>query len=285
MVLYVEDEFEDRELMLKAVARAKAKFELRLAKDYRGSVEYLSHQGFYEDREQFRLPDLVLLDYSLKGGKAIDLLVWIRARPEIATLPVLILSDNAADHVVAECYARGANLFIEKRGARKSLEDLVRSLDACLSTFPVQLKPLKKFALRPELARQHLRETMRESLETRATIEKEEGKLTQPIDLTGADQRNLEREFEFIPPDQMLPRPHNGIREATVYIENRQTGEFVTSKGKWIADRRSAFSFATPLEALAYCERNGLADCDILTENGHPTLDVRIPYRPASDEL
>ena len=281
MVLYVEDEFEDRELMLNAVARAKAKFELRLAKDYRGSVEYLSHQGFYEDREQFRLPDLVLLDYSLKGRKATDLLVWIRARPEIATLPVLILSANTADHVVAECYARGANLFIEKRG-RKRLVDLVRSLNACFSTFPVHLKPLKKFALRPELARQHLRETMRESLEKRATIENGQPKLTQHIDRLGAEQKESGREFEFITPDQRLPRPHNGIREAPVYIQNRQTGGFITSKGKWIADRRSALSFATPLEALAYCERNGLADCDILTENGHPTLDVRIPYRPAS---
>ena len=281
MVLYVEDKFEDRELMLKAVAKAKAKFELRLAEDYRGSVEYLSHQGFYEDREQFRLPDLVLLDYSLKGRKATDLLVWIRARPEIATLPVLILSANTADHVVAECYARGANLFIGKRG-RKRLVDLVRSLNACLSTFPVQLKPLKKLALRPELARQHFRETMRESLEKSATIEKEQRKLTQQIDRLGAKQKESGRESEFSPPDQRLLRPHDGIREAPVYIQNRQTGEFVTSKGKWIADRRSAFSFATPLEALAYCERNGLADCDILTENSHPTLNVRIPYRPAS---
>jgi CheY-like chemotaxis protein len=281
MVLYVEDEFEDRELMLKAVAKAKAKFELRLAEDYRGSVEYLSHQGFYEDRDQFPLPQLVLLDYSLKGRKAIDLLVWIRARPEIATLPVLILSASAADHVVAECYALGANLFIEKRG-RKRLVDLVRSLNACLSTFPVQLKPLKKFALRPELARQHFRETMRESLKKSATIEKEQRKRTQRIDRLGAEQKESGREFEFIPPAQRPPRPHNGIREAPVYIQNRQTGGFVTSKGKWIADRRSAFSFATPLEALAYCERNGLADCDILTENGHPTLDVRIPYRPVS---
>ncbi len=219
MVLYVEDEFHDRELMLNAITKTKPNFELRLAEDYRGSVEYLSHEGFYEDREQFRLPDLVLLNYSLKGRKATDLLVWIRGRPEIATLPVVILGDSAADDVVAECHARGANLFIEKRGGRKRLVDVVRSLDACLSTSPVQLKPLKKFAVRPELARQHLKETMQESLAKRATLEKEQRKLTEHLDRLGAEQKESGREFEFIPSDQKLPRPrpHNGIPEAPVY--------------------------------------------------------------------
>ncbi len=278
-VLYVEDGFDDRELMLKAVAKAKAKFELRLAEDYRGPVEYLSHQGFYENQEQFHLPDLVLLDYSLKGCNAPDLLEWIRARSKFARLPVVIFSGNIAKRVVADCYARGANYFIEKPARSDVLLEFVRMLDTCLGNSPIDIKPLKKFAVHPELARQHLKETMLESLAKGATLQKEQGKLRQHIDLLRAEQKELKRQSKFIPPDKRRELP-TGL--PPVYIQNRQTGRFLTSEGQWTEAQHYALSFTRLAVALTYCQQHGLADCDVVMDNGHPKLDVRIPYLPSS---
>ena len=59
-------------------------------------------------------PDLVILDLMLPGMNGVEVLKRIRARPETATLPVIILSNNYLTSIVQEAWKAGATKYIAK---------------------------------------------------------------------------------------------------------------------------------------------------------------------------
>jgi len=165
-VLYVEDDFNDRELMINAVNRAKPQFELRLQNDFGETLDYLRNQGLYEDRGYYQPPDLVLLGYSLGDFKGTDLLDWIRKKSKFQTLPVVMFSSNTDEQIVAKCYALSANCFIAKpfqtTERLRLVNCLVNCLNVCLQTMPPRMEKLAELAIRPALPRRSLRREVRE---------------------------------------------------------------------------------------------------------------------------
>jgi len=160
-VLYVEDDLADRELMMIAVAQGKPRFELRLQKDYNMIRDYIRSRGLFDHPKYFPRPDLVLLNYSLETFKGTELLSWIRTQPETQALPVVMLSGSTEEHIVAECYALGANYFIAKPAQMAERRKLVDSLDAYLQTMPPHMEKLSELALWPALSRRSLTRELR----------------------------------------------------------------------------------------------------------------------------
>ena len=160
-ILYVEDDLDERKLMMIAVAQGKPRFELRLQWDYNKVRDYICSRGLFDHPRYFPPPDLVLLDYSLGTFKGTELLYWIRTQSEVQTLPVVMFSGSTQEHIVAECYALGANYFIAKPAQMAERLKLVDSLDACLQTMPPHLEKLSELALCPALSRRSLTRELR----------------------------------------------------------------------------------------------------------------------------
>ena len=160
-VLYVEDDLDDRERMMIAVAHGKPRFELRLQWDYDMIRDYIRSRRLFDHPRYFPPPDLVLLDYSLKNFKGTELLYWIRTQPETQALPVVMFSAGTEEHIVAECYELGANYFIAKPAQLAERVKLVNTLDACLQTMPPHLEKLSELALCPTLSRRSLTRELR----------------------------------------------------------------------------------------------------------------------------
>jgi CheY-like chemotaxis protein len=59
-------------------------------------------------------PDLLLLDISMPEISGVDMLEFVRRRPEWKSLPVLMLSSEFADVQVDQALAMGANGFVGK---------------------------------------------------------------------------------------------------------------------------------------------------------------------------
>jgi two-component system cell cycle response regulator len=78
----------------------------------------LSQQPFHLVITELLLPDL--------DGRS--LLLWIRQQLSLATVPVLMLSDRASSTVKAECYALGADAFLEKPFDPAALSSTVANL-------------------------------------------------------------------------------------------------------------------------------------------------------------
>ena len=156
IVLYVEDDLDDRELMMIAVAQGKPGFELRLQWDYNMIRDYIRSRGLFNHPKYFPPPDLVLLEYSLGTFKGTELLYWIRTQPETQALPVVMFSGCTEGHIVAECYELGASYFIAKPAQMAERLKLVNTLDACLRTMPPHLEKLSELALCPARSRHSL---------------------------------------------------------------------------------------------------------------------------------
>lgn len=83
--------------------------------------------GAIEKLTQTR-PDLVILDVMLPGRSGFDILVDIRANPDTADLPVIMLTakGQGADRAAAE--QAGASLFLTKPFANAEIRAAVRDL-------------------------------------------------------------------------------------------------------------------------------------------------------------
>ncbi len=70
-------------------------------------------------------PDLFILDISMPGVSGIDFLEFLRMRQEYKTIPVVMLSTEAADVVIDKAIALGADAYVTKPVALEELEKAI----------------------------------------------------------------------------------------------------------------------------------------------------------------
>lgn len=80
-------------------------------------------------------PDLLLLDIIMPEVSGLDLLEFLRLRPEWKNLPIVMLSTEAADVTVDRAMALGANGYITKP---VTIEELERAIGEALEKPPVE---------------------------------------------------------------------------------------------------------------------------------------------------
>lgn len=76
------------------------------------------------------LPGIVLLDLNLPGVHGLELLGAIRSDPDLALLPVLVLSSSAARADVLAAYRAGANAYLVKPDDFQEVVTLLDTLSA-----------------------------------------------------------------------------------------------------------------------------------------------------------
>ena len=67
-------------------------------------------------------PDVIVLDINMPEVSGIDFLEFVRQRPELAGLPVVMLSSETADTQVDRALSLGANAFVFKPVTIEELE-------------------------------------------------------------------------------------------------------------------------------------------------------------------
>ncbi len=123
LILLVEDNEHDIFFLQRAFSKAGITSPIEVVNDGRQALEYLQGAGNFADRLRYPVPDLVLLDLKLPELGGLEVLRWIRSRPEFRTLVVVILTSSHLEMDVHRAYVLGANSFLVKTG---SLDELVR---------------------------------------------------------------------------------------------------------------------------------------------------------------
>src|SRR5688572_4973203 len=133
VVLLVEDNENDILLFTRAFKAARTNSTLHVVRDGTEAVAYLSGQGKFADRNQYPLPDLMLLDLKMPRMDGFQVLQWARRQPELTMLCIVVLttSDDLPDVNLA--YELGANSFLTKSGR--------------LRDFTAQVAEIKKYWL------------------------------------------------------------------------------------------------------------------------------------------
>lgn len=75
---------------------------------------YLEGAGPYLNRDEFPLPKLILLDLKMPGISGLDVLRWIRQRPALQPIRVVVLTASNEIRDVNLAYQLGANSFLVK---------------------------------------------------------------------------------------------------------------------------------------------------------------------------
>ncbi|MBT0769407.1 response regulator [Kineosporia sp. J2-2] len=108
-ILLVEDG-DEAELTRWAFARCGVPNRMVLARDGVEALELL----LPEDGSQALEPAVVLMDINMPRMNGLEALRMLRADPRTRSLPVVMLSNSAAERDIVESSASGANSYVQK---------------------------------------------------------------------------------------------------------------------------------------------------------------------------
>ncbi|HEY2083528.1 MAG TPA: response regulator [Verrucomicrobiae bacterium] len=114
VILLAEDE-EDYVLVLKqAFSQANIRNPFFVVSTGGQLLSYLKGEGKYANRDEYPLPDLLLVDIKLPGFTGLEVLGWLRSQPGLSGLRVLVLTSSDEMKDVNDAYRLGANSFLLK---------------------------------------------------------------------------------------------------------------------------------------------------------------------------
>ena len=114
VILLVEDRDDDIVLIRKSFEKAELANPIYVVKNGEEAVAYLTGDAPFSNRNEYPLPDLILLDLKMPKLDGFETLLWIRNQPGIRNIPVVILTSSEDLGDVTKAYALGANSYLVK---------------------------------------------------------------------------------------------------------------------------------------------------------------------------
>jgi two-component system response regulator len=114
LILLVEDNDDDIQLTLRALALNHVANRVDVARDGAEALDYLFCRGVHAGRDPKVLPQVVLLDLKLPKVAGLEVLEQLRREPRTRRLPVVILTSSNVESDLAKSYDLGANSYIRK---------------------------------------------------------------------------------------------------------------------------------------------------------------------------
>jgi CheY-like chemotaxis protein len=127
-ILLVEDEPSDAAMLRRGFEKAEVLNPVVHLANGDDALAYLEGLGPYIDRVKYPLPVLILLDLKLPGLSGIQLLEWMRTRPEIRRIPVVVLTADSERGTVNAAYELGANSYLVKPADPANIVRIVEAI-------------------------------------------------------------------------------------------------------------------------------------------------------------
>lgn len=112
-LLLVEDSDRDAELTADALSGASLLNEIERVRDGVEALDYLNRRGPFARRAEGN-PCLVLLDLKMPRIDGLEVLRSIRATPELALIPVVVMTSSREEQDLLRSYQLGANGYVVK---------------------------------------------------------------------------------------------------------------------------------------------------------------------------
>ena len=125
-ILLVEDDPGDELITREAFEHNKLKNNLNVAHDGEEGLDYLYRRGPFKDAVR---PDLVLLDLNLPKYDGRQLLEQVKSDPDLARIPVVVLTTSSAEEDILRSYQLHANAYVTKPVDLDQFINAVRQID------------------------------------------------------------------------------------------------------------------------------------------------------------
>jgi len=155
VILLAEDD-EDYVILIKQVfTKAHIPNPVHVVQNGEEAIAYLKGTGQYANRDEFPLPDVLLLDLKMPRINGFEVLKWVRQQPGLSRLRILVLTSSDEIRDVNEAYQLGANSFLVKPfdfSDFTHLSRLIADFWFKASRAPETFRPPKKNIRPPESA-------------------------------------------------------------------------------------------------------------------------------------
>lgn len=135
-ILLAEDDDGHAVLVERNLRRAGVTSHIARVRDGQEAIEFVRAEGLHASR----VPDgplLLLLDIRMPRVDGIEVLRRLKAVPETAGIPVVMLTTADNPHEVARCYELGCSVYVTKPVAYDALVEALRRLSLFLSIVTV----------------------------------------------------------------------------------------------------------------------------------------------------
>ncbi|MFD4442967.1 response regulator [Nocardia sp. NPDC058519] len=125
-ILLVEDDPGDELMTREAFEDNKIGNTLHVARDGQEALDFLYRVDGYADAPR---PDLILLDLNLPRYDGRQVLAKIKADPELALIPVVVLTTSAAEEDILRSYKLHANAYVTKPVDLEQFVSAIKQID------------------------------------------------------------------------------------------------------------------------------------------------------------
>ena len=145
-ILLIEDSENDALLMQRALQKSAVPDGVHIARSGKEAIEYLKGVGQFSNRQEFPLPQLILLDLQMPEMHGLKVLEWIRSQPEFRSTVVIVLSSSRLAGDIQLAYKLGSNSYLVKPPTLEMLYQTVSAIAQywlALNQWPDESLPLR----------------------------------------------------------------------------------------------------------------------------------------------
>jgi|HubBroStandDraft_1064217.scaffolds.fasta_scaffold203514_2 CheY-like chemotaxis protein len=103
---------------------------LRIVESATETQAYLSGLDAYADRDGYPMPRLILVDLDVAQSTGLEVLQWVKAKPGLMQIPVIVLTSTGESSDVDQAYALGASSCLLKSTDQEATQDLAKGIEA-----------------------------------------------------------------------------------------------------------------------------------------------------------
>ncbi|MEA5573097.1 response regulator [Calothrix sp. UHCC 0171] len=126
-VLVVEDSNEDFKMLQRLMQRMSVQNPVYRCCNGDEALEYLKHEGIYDNPQTAPRPSVILLDLNLPGLDGRDVLEQLKQDSNFREIPVVVFTTSSNPKDIQLCYQKGANGYLIKPMNSEELQDIVRA--------------------------------------------------------------------------------------------------------------------------------------------------------------
>jgi CheY-like chemotaxis protein len=124
-ILVVEDDSNDQVLIERAFRKVGVTDPIQITSDGVEAIAYMMGEGKFADREKFAYPTFIMTDLKMPRADGFAVLEFLKANPEWAIIPTIVLSASSDLDDIKKSYMLGASSYHVKP---QSHDDLLHQL-------------------------------------------------------------------------------------------------------------------------------------------------------------
>jgi CheY-like chemotaxis protein len=128
VILIADDSENDVMMLRRAFVQSGVEVPMQVVNDGEEAIAYLNGDGGFANRDEFPLPDLLLLDLKMPRKNGFDVLEWIRSQPTLAQMRVVVLTSSDEIRDVNRAYSLGAASFLTKPVNFMEFKDTIQAM-------------------------------------------------------------------------------------------------------------------------------------------------------------